>query len=204
MRLAAASRQDGRRQDRTARRRRRSLRQQRLRRRRDRDHRDHRRRLFATRTEGRRRGLPQEALSALRHLEGGAFRRAGRTGLAGTRHPQTRGRRRSGERADQGPSGSERRAALRKHQRGRHASAAGDLRRFSERARDRDDADAGRDHRQPGEARRSGRGPPRLRLAQGQADLLQRPSRRRPQRRHAAGPGCHAARREASCGGTRL
>ena len=202
--MAAASRQDGRRQDRAARRRHRALRQQRLRRRRDRDHRDHRRGLFTTGNQGCRRGLPQEALSARRNLQGRAVRRAGRTGLAGARHPKAGGRRGSGECADQGPPGPERRAAFRKHQCGRHAPAAGDLRRLSERARDRDDADAGRDHRQPGEARRSRHRPPRLRLAQGQADLFQRPSRRRPQRRHAAGPGRHAARPKASRGGTRL
>ena len=45
--------------------------------------------------EGCRRGLPQEALSARRHLEGRAVRRAGRTGLAGARHPQAGGRRAS-------------------------------------------------------------------------------------------------------------
>ena len=94
---------------------------------------------------------------------------------------------------DQGSPGAERGAAIRKHQRRRHAPAAGDLRRFSERARDRNDADPGRNYRQPGEARRSRHRAPRLRLPQGQADLFQRPSRRRTQRRHAAGSGCHAA-----------
>ncbi len=81
---------------------------------------------------------------------------------------------------------------------------AGNLRRFSERARDRDDADAGWNQRQSGAARRSRHGSPRLHLPQGQADLFQRTPRRRAQCHHAAGSGRHAARPKASRGGTRL
>src|SRR4051794_33770199 len=94
--------------------------------------------------------------------------------------------RRSGQRADQGPSGTERSAALRQHQRGRHPSSAGDLGRLPERAGDRDHADAGGQHRQSGPARRPRHRAPGLRLPQGEADLCQWTSRGRPQRDHAA------------------
>ncbi len=62
--MAAASRQDGRRQDRAARRRHRPLRQQRLRRRRDRYHRHNGRGIFTARDQRCRRRLPQKTLSA--------------------------------------------------------------------------------------------------------------------------------------------
>ena len=63
-RLAAAARQDGRRQGRPARRGARPVRQQRLRRRRDRDDRDDGRGIFIPGNQGRRGRLPQEALPA--------------------------------------------------------------------------------------------------------------------------------------------
>ena len=57
---------------------------------------------------------------------------------------------------------------------------------ISRRAGHRDDADEGRDDRQPGAARRPRDGPAGLRVAQGQTGLFQRAARGRPQHRHAA------------------
>ena len=65
----------------------------------------------------------------------------------------------------------------------RHAPAAGDIRRLSECACHRNHADPGRDDRQPRAARRSRHRSPRLRLAQDQADLLQRAPCSRAERR---------------------
>ena len=74
-------------------------------------------------------------------------RRPGRASLAGNRYPKACLGRRSAECADQRPSGAERHAAVRQHRCGWHACIAGDIRRFSERAGYRDDADAGRNDR---------------------------------------------------------